>query len=193
MTVFLGWTFFFLTSELAGWIAGVFPTSCSSLTTPGTPFIPRRQTSNSNSRVSFLLYYQFSVVPSKANCKTVDWLEFCLSLKSLLFKAKCLTLILSKLFPSVWDGGVHAVGSAAPRTHLSTPQRPAALHLHVCFGCTQSGAHWPLGAASWQTSCRNGNVPRFSNHPLWAYAPSTYLNQGAVILDFLDFWWYMVD
>lgn len=48
-------SYFFLTSEPAGWIAGACPTSCSSSTTRGTPFIPRRPMSNSNSRVSSLL------------------------------------------------------------------------------------------------------------------------------------------
>lgn len=47
-------TYFVLTSEPAGWIAGACPTSCSSSTTHGTPFIPRRLMSNSNSRVSLL-------------------------------------------------------------------------------------------------------------------------------------------
>lgn len=52
-------TNFFLTSGPAGWTAGACPTSCSSSTTRGTPFIPRRPTNNSSSRVRWLLSYQF--------------------------------------------------------------------------------------------------------------------------------------
>lgn len=58
---------------LAGWIAGVCPTSCSSLTTPGIPFIPRRRMSNSNSHVSSLISNQlFAAQPPYQRCTCLD-------------------------------------------------------------------------------------------------------------------------
>lgn len=162
-------SYFFLTSEPAGWIAGACPTSCSSLTTRGTPFIPRRLMSSSNSRVSSLFLGSTFLTLRKKRSHLVDLISL-------------FSLILSNLHSifvlSVWDGGIHAVSSASPREH----QHPTTLHLHLCFCRSQPRAHWPLWAAPRQTSRGDGNVPRFSNHPLRSSTPSTNLHQGTKIL-----------
>lgn len=77
---------------------------------------------------------------------------------------------------SVRDGGIDAVSSTSSRTLLGTSQCPTALHLHICLSCPQPHAHWPLRAASRQTSRGDGNVARLSNHPLRTFAPSTDLH-----------------
>lgn len=60
-----------LTSEMAGWIVGACRTFCSSSTTRGTPSIPRRLTSNSNSHVS--LTPRYFAVALRERCQTLAW------------------------------------------------------------------------------------------------------------------------
>lgn len=177
---------FFPTSELAGWIVGVYPTSCSSLITHGTPSILRRLMSNLNSHVSLQLPY-FAVSLCCANHEVMMMLlTFNKSLMPLSIQFFPLSLqhgiYINLHVLCVWsvrDGRIHVVSSAAPWAH----HRPTALHHCFYFCCSPPSVHWPLRAAPWQTSRRDGNVSRFSNHPLWSSAQSTNLHQGTKKFD----------
>lgn len=75
---------------------------------------------------------------------------------------------------SVRDGRIHFVSSAPPWARHCL----AAFRLCFYFCCSPPSVYWPLRAAPWQTSCRDGNVTRFSNHPLWSTAQSSNIHQG---------------